>query len=440
MKIMLDGHNLGLKEFTGIGVYAGNLASNLKAMGHDISILYAMSSGSKKFPHNIQFYQSLANEGEASSSGILRWAYHGFPYYLSHVLGKGLRPKEVSTNFSLENKGLSRKIPNGITPYNLPYLFRVSQAFSAIAAKNLSVNLPDSDILHLTLPLPISAKKVKKIVTVHDVIPLKVPLSTAVNIKQYVNILKSSLSDADLIFTVSNQSKLDLMETMNIPDKKIHVTYQSSFIPDSLRNLPEERINTVLERYNLQHKKYFIFYGAVEPKKNVLRLLQAFSKAKTDCKLVVLGKNGWLFEQEEKFFEAQRYNQKYNQDAEQRFNPKVIRIPYSDFTEMMTLVKGARALAFPSLYEGFGLPVLEAMQMGTPVITSKTSCLPEVAGEAAYYVDPYSVDDIIKAIETLSTDDVLAAKLSALGLEQAKNFSEEKYRENLSIGYDLLFK
>lgn len=436
MKIMLDGHNLGLKEFTGIGVYASNLATNLKAMNHDVSILYAMRHGSHKFPDNVQFYQSLANEGEASSSGILRWAYHGLPYYVSHILGKGLTPQIVKEPFPLVNMGINRKLPSHVTPYNLPYVFRVSQAFSALSARNLNINLPNQDVLHLTLPLPLSAKGVKKVVTVHDVIPLKVPLSTSVNVKHYTNILKSSLKDAALIFTVSKQSKIDLMESMNIPDHKIHVTYQSSFIPDNLLNLSQERINTVLERYNLQYKKYFIFYGAIEPKKNVLRLLQAFSKANTDCKLVILGKNGWLYEQEEKFFDAQRYNQ----DADKRFNPKVIRIPYSDFSEMMTLLKGAKALAFPSLYEGFGLPVLEAMQMGTPVITSNTSCLPEVAGEAAYYVDPYSIDDIVKAIEELSSNDSLLSKLSLLGLEQAKHFSEEKYRENLIEGYNLLFK
>ncbi|TNH06231.1 glycosyltransferase family 4 protein [Testudinibacter sp. TR-2022] len=438
MKIMIDGHNLGLKEFTGIGVYASNLATNLQTLGHDISILYSMYSGSEKFPENIEFYQKLATEGEAASSGILKWAYHGFPYYLSQLFGKGLTPKKVQTNIQLINQGLNRKIPNGATPYNLPHFFRVSQAFSAISAKNLNVNLTGMDVLHLTLPLPISARGVKKVVTVHDLIPLKLPLSTSVNISHYANILKSSLKDADLIFTVSNQSKLDLIEIMNIPDEKIHVTYQSSFIPNNLLNLPQERIETVLENYNLKYKKYFIFYGAVEPKKNVLRLLQAFSKANTDCKLVVLGKNGWLYEQEEKFFDAQRYNQKYNQDAEKRFNPKIIRIPYSDFSEMMTLLKGANSLIFPSLYEGFGLPVLEAMQMGIPVITSNTSCLPEVAGNAAFYVDPYSIDDIINAIETLSSDNALLSKLSSLGLEQAQNFSEEKYQENLAAGYNLL--
>ncbi|MFZ7330172.1 glycosyltransferase family 4 protein, partial [Avibacterium avium] len=162
------------------------------------------------------------------------------------------------------------------------------------------------------------------------------------------------------------------------------------------------------------------------PKKNVLRLLQAFSKARTNCKLVVLGKNGWLFENEESFFKSNKTN-------------KIVRINYSDFYDMMTLLKGSKALIFPSIYEGFGLPVLEAMQMNIPVITSNSSCLPEVAGNAARYVDPYSISEIIDAIEDFSNTSDLSA-YSEKGLKQAEKFSEENYQKRLREGYNMLFK
>lgn len=434
---MLDAHNLGLKEPTGIGVYAHNLAVNLQVLQHEVSALYSMREGNSSFPHNAIFYQKLAIEGEADSSGILRWAYHGMPYYLNHLLGSGRSPKPVTAEFDLVNQGSARKLPAGVKPYNLPYLYRVSQAFAALSGRPLSLKMPDHiDVLHLTLPLPITAKKVKKVVTVHDLIPLKLPLSTAVNLKHYSKIIKASLRDADLIFSVSQQSKNDLIEIYKIPENKIHVTYQSSFIPDELLNLSEQEVAPILKRYNLQHKKYFIYYGAIEPKKNVLRLLQAFSRAQTDCKLVVLGKNGWLYEQEEKFFSAQEENRKYQSDNE----IDIVRIPYSDFNSMMTLLKGARALVFPSLYEGFGLPVLEAMQMGTPVITSHCGSLPEIAGDAAYYVDPYSVEEIKGAIERFSSNDSELQEMAASGYKQAEQFSEQKYRENIVSGYDKLFQ
>lgn len=438
MKIMLDAHNLGLKEPTGIGVYAYNLAKNLQVLQHDVSALYSMRCGSSSFPYNSIFFQKLATEGETDSSGILRWAYHGIPYYCSHFLGLGRQAKPINSEFELINNGLSRKLPTGVTPYNLPYLYRVSQAFAAISRRSLRLQVPNIDVLHLTLPLPIIAKNVKKVVTIHDLIPLKLPLSTTVNLKHYNEIMKASLRDADLIFSVSQQSKNDLVEIYRIPENKIHVTYQSSFIPDVLLSMSEQEMEPTLERYNLKYKKYFIYYGAIEPKKNVLRLLQAFSRARTDCKLVVLGKNGWLFEHEEKFFTTQNYHTEYKKSYQRGYEPNIVRIPYSDFNSLMTLLKGARALVFPSLYEGFGLPVLEAMQMGTPVITSRCGSLPEVAGDAAHYIDPYSVEDIKNAIEKYSTNESELLSMAVAGYKQSKQFSEEKYREKLVSGYDKL--
>ena len=106
----------------------------------------------------------------------------------------------------------------------------------------------------------------------------------------------------------------------------------------------------------------------------------------------------------------------------------------------MSLVKGARALIFPSLYEGFGLPVLEAMQMGTPVITSPAGSLPEVAGDAAQYIDPYSIEDIRCAIEKFSFSDGELKRMAEKGLFQAEKFSSDNYKTKLSLGYSKLFE
>ncbi len=105
---------------------------------------------------------------------------------------------------------------------------------------------------------------------------------------------------------------------------------------------------------------------------------------------------------------------------------------------LVDLIRGARALVFPSLYEGFGLPVLEAMQLGTPVVTSRTSSLPEIAGEAALYVNPYDIVDIAKAIKTIAADRDLRAELSRRGRQQAALFSVERYRERVADLYQRL--
>ncbi len=105
---------------------------------------------------------------------------------------------------------------------------------------------------------------------------------------------------------------------------------------------------------------------------------------------------------------------------------------------LITLIRGARAVLFPSLYEGFGLPVLEAMLLGTPVVTSRTSSLPEIAGDAALYVDPYDIDDIAEAIKTITADDGLRTELSQRGRAQAELFSVARYRERVAALYERL--
>ena len=105
---------------------------------------------------------------------------------------------------------------------------------------------------------------------------------------------------------------------------------------------------------------------------------------------------------------------------------------------LVTLIRGARAVLFPSLYEGFGLPVLEAMLLGTPVVTSRSSSLPEIAGDAALYVDPYDIDDIARAIKTIAADDGLRAELRQRGRARVELFSVARYRERIAALYERL--
>ena len=116
----------------------------------------------------------------------------------------------------------------------------------------------------------------------------------------------------------------------------------------------------------------------------------------------------------------------------------MLRFRYVSVSTLVTLIRGARAIVFPSLYEGFGLPVLEAMALGTPVITSREASLPEVAGDAALLIDPYSADDIARGIWTIVNDADLRTELSRRGKLQAKKFSVERYRERVAALYDSL--
>lgn len=429
IRVLLDGHNLGLKQPTGIGTYVLNLSECLQSLGFDLSVLYSMNTDRYGSTKDASFFQKIVNEGESGSTGIFRWGYHAAPYVFNFLFRKGIGINSINPADKFILDGFTRKIPSGASIGNLPHIFRVSQALAALTAKGTPITPSENfhfDILHLTMPLPLAKGRFKKIVTLHDLIPLKLPQSTNVNLKHYLNIINASTDDADLIFAVSEQTKRDAIDLLGIKENKIHVTYQSSNLPDELRNLSREEILPLLESYGLETDKYFIYYGAIEPKKNVLRVLNAFVKSNTDCKLVIVGKNGWLFDDVEMFFENQKYRN------------RIIRLPYADFVDLMYLLKGARALLFPSLYEGFGLPALEAMQIGTPVITSNSGSLPEVCGNVAHYVDPYSINDIKNAIELYSDSGDQLDSMKQLGFVQSLKFSKAEYQKRVAAGYSLL--
>ncbi len=179
--------------------------------------------------------------------------------------------------------------------------------------------------------------------------------------------------------------------------------------------------NQLREQLGVSPREYFLFVGAIEPKKNVARLLEGYLSANVQQKLIVVGPLAWQSEKEKVLLE--------------QHSECVIYLRYVSSDMLSTLLRHARALVFPSLFEGFGLPVMEAMSVGLPVITSNISSLPEIAGGAAYLVDPYNVGEIAAAIHRLSNDDALCASLSEKSKERAKYFSSEAYAKRLEGVY-----
>jgi glycosyltransferase involved in cell wall biosynthesis len=170
-------------------------------------------------------------------------------------------------------------------------------------------------------------------------------------------------------------------------------------------------------------KPYILFVGTIQPRKNIAKLIEAVSLLKNkEIQLVVVGKKGWLWEEilaaPEKFKITDR-------------------IKFLDFVgneDLPSLYKNAQCFVLPSLYEGFGLPVLEAMQFGCPVVTSNVSSLPEVGGDAAIYFDPESVDDMAEKIDKVISDEKLRAEMTEKGYNQVKKFSWEKTaKETLKV-------
>ena len=184
-------------------------------------------------------------------------------------------------------------------------------------------------------------------------------------------------------------------------------------------------LESIREKYNLP-QKYILYLGTIEPRKNIERIVKAFKKYKKevsdDLKLVIVGKKGWKYDNIMKLIESMETD--------------IIITGYIDEDDKIPIYKLAQIFVFPSLYEGFGMPILEAMAAGTPVITSNISSMPEVAGEAGILVDPFNEDEIFEAYRKILSDKELRREMIQKGLEQAKKFEWKKSVEILEKIYE----
>ena len=223
---------------------------------------------------------------------------------------------------------------------------------------------------------------------------------------------------ATVLATVSEFSKDDIVKQYGIPPSAVHIIANAArpeFAPLDAANA------TAVRAAHTDGRQYFLYAGAIHPRKNLLHLLKAFSvfkkKQNSNFKLVIAGRLAWKYEQ---FVESLR-SYKYRDD--------VVMMGYVPETTLVELMGAAYGLVYPSYWEGFGVPVLEAMQSGTPVITSMDSAMTEVAGDAALYADPASFESIAAQMQLLYKDEALRAKLVARGLERAKAFSWDRSAE-----------
>jgi len=234
---------------------------------------------------------------------------------------------------------------------------------------------------------------------------------------------KSSALSATHIFTISHHSKGDIIKHYGIDPAKITVTYPGSGLEDSPRP-SEDTIHNVLAAHSLP-EKYFLFIGTNQPRKNLPRLLDAysvFSKKHPDIKLVLVGKTWHQFSR-----------------TNLTLLPGVTQLDYLDQPELLAVLSGAQALIFPSLYEGFGLPVLEAMQLGVPVAAALTSSIPEITADSPLLFDPTSAQAMVSALaKAASLTGEAKQKLIKQGKIKAKAFTWEKCtKQTLEVLHEL---
>jgi glycosyltransferase involved in cell wall biosynthesis len=283
-----------------------------------------------------------------------------------------------------------------------------------LSKKNLDLDIihnPDNSSLFINL-------KNKKIVTIYDIMAFKFPkVSDPVTRFRYRILLYKTLKSSDKIITISNHTKLDLMNYFKIPEDKIKVIYLAA--NQTYKKLGKNEINEILKKYDLNNP-FILYVGGLAPNKNIERLLESYNIIKNkeiSQKLILTG--------------VKRHNSTSALKTIKKLNLQndVIFTGYVPDEDLPGLYNAADLFVYPSFYEGFGLPPLEAMQCGTPVITSNTSSLPEVVGDAGIMINPYDVDELANKMYEVLTNEKLRKEMSKKGLERAKLFSWKKCAE-----------
>ena len=284
--------------------------------------------------------------------------------------------------------------------------------------KKLNVN-----ILHSTNYItPLFKFNLKFIVTIHDltfiIFPEKFTIVKRLFFRFMVPIF---IRRADKVITVSENTKNDIIKFLKVPKEKISVTFETyNECYDS--EIKKEDSKKILDKYGI-NKNYFLFVGMIEPRKNILSILKAFIELddELDEDLVIVGKKGWYYREIEEFMENIK---------NKRLKNRIIFTGFVSEKELVSIYKNAEIFIYPSFYEGFGIPPLEAMVCGVPVITSNTSSIPEVVGDAAIKIDPYNYIELKEAIKVLKHNPQKKEEMSEKGKEQSKKFSSKKFAEN----------
>jgi glycosyltransferase involved in cell wall biosynthesis len=292
------------------------------------------------------------------------------------------------------------------------------------------------------LPTGLQKAGIKSVVTIHDLIFLRYPeLYPAIDRFFYRQKFKKACEQADVIVAVSEQTKRDIIEFYGTSSEKIQVVYQDCHEAFQRKASPQRRppqplsgatpvqsergfLKEIHQKYGIT-KPYVLCVGTIEARKNQLRLVQAFQAAQlADAQLVLVG-GKTKFQQEIESFVVKN-----------QLEQKVRILNNVPFTDLPALYQSARVFAYPSFFEGFGIPIVEALHSGVPVVAATGSCLEEAGGEGGLYVNPNDTDELAKKLQLLWQDEGLRQRLIAKGQTHVKQFAAENIAKKLVTIYE----
>lgn len=373
MKIGIDGRAAKWYRGTGIGTYTYQLISSINNINDKNDYLLFMP---ESFNHDIAFGNNFELRSITENNGSSFWDEVNIPNILKD---------------------------NEIGLYHVP---------------QNGVGLPKE-------------KKCPFVITLHDVIPYKMPETVG---DRYLKIFNEEIPKiiplCDGIITVSEYSREDISKAFNYPKEKIHVTYLAA--EDIYKPLDRALSSKLVEDYYSISGDYILYVGGFSPRKNIVGLIEAFSKLldvyKKDIKLVIAGKQGKSYSI-------------YKKRAEDlHIENKVLFPGFISLEHLPYLYNAAKLFVYPSFYEGFGLPPIEAMACGTPVVTSNVTSIPEVIKDSGIIIDPNNVEDLASAMHNVIDDYNLREKLIIRGLVRAAELSWQQTALNTVEAYNKIVK
>jgi glycosyltransferase involved in cell wall biosynthesis len=411
-KILISGMSLEEKHTRGLKTYSKNLLNAYKELGADISVLISRYSPKALINTDIStLFQEINTWEHLKSVSSLS---------IKTMVGKASNcdlvriPKDLNIT-----EDFSSLTDAGI--YVSPGCYKIAKHLRYLGLKLTIAPNPKVDIWHATYCTPIKIKGTVKLTTIHDITSIRAKNNSKDKVALRV---RDAIKDSKLIICVSEHTKKDLVEFYDINPDKFFVNYQPVLLSNEV--IQKDTILNKLISYDLKYGQFILFFGQ-SANKNLKRLIEAYLCLSADIPLVIVGKKDINWKSE--------FPQFYTELTKAEIQKRVRIIDYISESDKYILYKGAMFLAFPSLYEGFGLPPIEAMSLGVPVITSSVSCMPEVCGDAALYVDPYDVEDIANKITMMINDKELRQRLIKAGYERAKIFSMDNFINGLKTAY-----
>jgi glycosyltransferase involved in cell wall biosynthesis len=401
--IGIDGRSLILEQGTGVSSYGHGLSEAVRQLGYQREVL---------LDRPLQADGSLPSYGTSGRglSRLLRWSRALSPFERQARIAPG---------------------PVGVTGFERirrsADIFRVAQVHFDIYRRPLGLSdRSPPTAMHWTYPMPAVLRGAVNIYTIHDLIPQTAPeLKSSARARQRA-LLKGVLSVADHIITVSETSRRAIIDEFDYPPDKVTNTYQPGRLSGAgLITLEEASLP------GLTRRGFYLAVGTIEKRKNIGRLIQAYLASGVRSPLVLAGPEGWQAEAE--LAPAKGYRIGIDKSAGD--GPGILSLGYLPAETIRALLQNARGLLFPSLSEGFGLPIVEAMAVGTPVMTSRGGATGEVADDAALLVDPLNVTDMAAGIAALENNYPLWLSFADRGMHRARYFSAERYVERLADLY-----